>query len=261
VNTGSIRQGQQRVFRFEIPQTGITNDESQVLVIVRTSNVDLHLDLLNSSGSFISGTDDSPLGRDPIIYTPALGGSAGRQFYLVVSTSRADESDLAGGGETFELTISVNARQVGDAALPVAVNAGGLVAQTPRRYEDTPTVQVPRVVNKILTPFSLSQSKAEVAFVVPQRARVKLASRPVFTVGVKTTITRFLAGQVPTPVDHQQVLDPTATRIIYRPTGSSIDTSHTLEAGVYTFAFETSGKIPDLQALRLEIDAEFIPPP
>lgn len=257
VNTGSIRQGQQRVFRFELPQTGASPEQSQLLVILRTTTVDTHLDLLGPSGAFIAGSGDSALGKDPLVYTPVQAGLGGTSFYVVVSPARADESDLVGGGETFELTISVNARQKTDPALVVGVDAGAHVSQTPLRYVDA---AAPRVVNKTMIPFSLAQAKAEVAFVLPQRARVKLATRPVFSVGVRSTLTRFLVNQVPTPVAHQQVLDTTLNRLVYRPTNATLDNTHVLEAGAYTLAFETSGLASDTQALRFEVEAEFIPP-
>lgn len=270
VNTGSIRQGQQRVFRFALPQTGASPEQSQLLILLRTTTVDTHLDLLGPSGAFITGSGDSALGavtnasgassaagKDPLIYTPAQAGLGGTNFYVVVSPARADESDLVGGGETFELTISVNSRQKTDPALVVGVDAGAHVSQVPLRYD---TAATPRTVSKTMIPFSLSQAKAEVAFVLPQRARVKLATKPVFTVGVRSTLTRFLLNQVPTPVAHQQVLDPAPNRLIYRPTNATLDNAHTLEAGAYTLAFETSGLAADNQALRLEIEAEFLPP-
>lgn len=256
VNTGSIRQGQQRVFRFEIPDTAATNDESQLLVILRTTNFDAHLDLLSAAGRFITGVDDSGLGSFPVLYTPVQASAGSRSFYLVVSPQRVDESDLIGGGETFELTISVNPRQLSDPGLVAASNAGNVVGNVEQRFEDA---SVPRTRNDVLVPFSMANGKAEVQFLLPQRARVRFTTRPTFEVGVRTVITRFVQNQVPSPVDHQAELDETGDGIVYRPPGGTIDTSHILEAGAYTFAIESTGGLDD-QPLRLEIDTEFIPP-
>ena len=71
-------------------------------------------------------------------------------------------------------------------------------------------------------------------------------------------ITEFVGGSVPSPVEFQAVLDATASGIVYRPSGGTVETSHTLEAGVYTVSFEANQV--DTQKLRLEVDAEFIPP-
>lgn len=255
VNTGSIRQGQQRVFRFEIPATGLTNDESQLLVILRTNNFDAHLDLFGGSGTYITGSDDGILGRDPLVYTAVQAGNQNRSFYLVVSTARADESDLRGGSETFELTISVNPRRPTDPGLVAAVFAGDVLTATPRAYGAGSS----RTVNDVLIPFSLANGRAELCFILPERARVRFASRPVFTVGSKTVITRFLKGAVPAPVEQQAVLDASGTRIVYRPTGAGIESSHVLERGLYTVAFETTSNTPDTQPLRLEVDTLFLP--
>ena len=74
--------------------------------------------------------------------------------------------------------------------------------------------------------------------------------------GVTVTITSFLQNQVPSPVDFQAVLDPVASRIVYRPSGGDVDTSHLLEPGVYTVAFEAG--LADTQNFRLELETEFI---
>lgn len=254
VNAGSIRQGQQRVLRFELPPTGLTVEESQLLVILRTTNFDAHIDLLNAQGVLLTSADDSGLGRDPVIYTSVQATSGTRFFYVVVSTARADESDLAGGGETFELTISINQRQTSDAALAAATRVPNTVLELPQRYE--PGAQ--RTVNDVAIPFTLANGKAEVGFVLPQRARVRFATRPLFTVGVDTEITGFVRSFVPFPLEHQAVLDPSAEGVIYRPTGGTVATSHILEPGVYTFAIESIGG-GDSQPLRLELDTQFIP--
>jgi hypothetical protein len=256
VNAGSIRQGQQRVLRFELPATGLTVEESQLLVILRTANFDAHIDLLNSQGVFITGGDDSGLGKDPVIYTSVQATPFLRQFYVVVSTARADEADLTGGGETFELTISINQRQTTDTALVAATRVSNVIQEIPRRLIDLATS--PGTFNDVLAPLSLASGKGEVGLVLPQRARVRFATRPLFEVGVTTEITGFVGGLVPFPVEHQPVLDAATGRVVYRPTGGNIDTSHILEAGVYTFAVESLGG-GDTQDLRLELETEFIP--
>jgi hypothetical protein len=265
VNSGSIRQGQQRVFRFEIPAvTGLTTDESQVLIVLRAAGFDAHLDLLNSNGSFITGVDDSSLQLDPIIYRPFFANTGNRTFYLVVSPARFDESDLTGGEETFELAISVNARQAQDAALVKAVSGENVLTPLQQRFaiaaanaavEDTAQTE-----NNVLIPFSLANSKAEVMFVLPRRARVRFRSQPVATVSLTTQITRFVSGQVPSPVEFQAELDAAATGIVYRPSGGNINTSHELEAGVYTVAFSANSNATDTQPFRFEVTTEFIPP-
>ncbi|HBP20552.1 MAG TPA: hypothetical protein DEA08_22525, partial [Planctomycetes bacterium] len=254
VNTGSIQQGQQRVFSFELPDTAATNDESQLLVVLRSDDFDAHLDLLSGTGSYITGSDDNGLGTNPIVYSPASAAGANRTFYLVVSPARFDESDLTSGNETFELTISVNSKQGTDAALLNGVKADNLLSAINARYD--PVATAPRIENNVLIPFSLANRKAEVMFVLPQRARVKLASKPVASSGVTVTITSFLQNQVPSPVDFQAVLDPVASRIVYRPSGGDVDTSHLLEPGVYTVAFEAG--LADTQNFRLELETEFI---
>lgn len=257
VNTGSLRQGQQRVFRFELPASGLTQDESQLLLVLRTPTFDAHVDLLSSSGSWITGVDDSALGKDPVLYLPVQASAQSRSIYLVVAPARADESDLAGGGETFELTISVNSRQTGDLGLVKAVDAGDIVRAVNQRYA---TAETPRVENRVLIPYSLSNGKAELQFVLPKRARVRLASRPLFAASVRTTITRFLAGQVPAPVEHQLELDEARGAVVLRPAGGTIQNAHVLEEGVYTLAIEGISGATDAQDLRLEVDVEFIPP-
>ena len=259
VNTGSIRQGQQRVFSFQIPATGLTLDESQLLVILRTSNFDAHLDLLSSTGELLVGSDDSALGLSPLIYAPVQGsGQNNRTYYLVIGTALADESDLSGGGEAFELTISVNPRAPGDLGPVAAVEAGNALSRVPQRYPD---LMAPRTVNDVLIPFSLTTAQSEVMFVLPERARVRFRTTPVFAIGTTTTITRFVEGAVPTPVEHQAVLEAASSRIVYRPGGGSAENAHLLERGVYTFAVEGLNQIPDTQRLRLEVDTEFVPPP
>lgn len=254
VNTGSIQQGQQRVFSFELPDTTATNDESQLLVVLRSDDFDAHLDLLSGTGRYITGSDDNGLGTNPIVYAPASAAGNNRTFYLVVSPARFDESDLTSGNETFELTISVNSKQGTDTALLNGVKADNLLNAVKARYE--PPTTAPRIENDVLIPFSLANRKAEVMFVLPQRARVRIASKPVATSGTTVTITSFLQNQVPSPVDFQAVLDPVASRIVYRPSGGDVDTSHLLEPGVYTVAFEAG--LADTQSFRLELETEFI---
>jgi hypothetical protein len=255
VNTGSIRQGQQRVFAFEMPSTGLTIDEAQLLVVLHASGFDAHLDLLNAQGEFLAGSDDSAIGTDPIIYVAAQANAQSKVFYLVIAPARSDESDLAGGGETLELTISVNSRQPTDLALVNAVDAGDVVSPTNQRYE----ADEPRTENHVLVPFSLTGGSAEVLFVLPQRARVHLRARPVFQVGVDSIITAFVEGKVPAPVDHQKELAENLELIVFKPQGGTILSSHVLERGVYTLAIDSLSNLPDIQKLRLEIDTEFIP--
>jgi hypothetical protein len=257
VNAGSIRQGQQRVFSFDLPATGLAFDESQLLIILTTTGFDPHLDLLGPNGDFLAGSDDSPLGVAPIIYTSAQANAQSRTLYLVVSSARFDESDLSGGGESFELTISVNARQPTDSGLVAAVDAENLVENVEARLVDP--IADPRTRNNVLVPFSLTNSRAEVMFVLPERARVRFATRPVFNVGVTSVITQFLAGSVPSPVENQPTLDEFFNRLIYLPLGGNPGASHILEAGVYTVAFDGENNQPDTQLLRIEIETEFIP--
>lgn len=254
VNTGSLRQGQQRVFSFELPSTGLAIEEAQLLVILQAAGFDAHVDLLNNQGEFLMGSDDSPLGADPIIYTAAQASSQSRVFYLVVAPARVDESDLA-GSEALALTISVNSRKPGELALVSAVDAGSVVRPTKQRYEPG----APRSENDVLVPFSLSQGSAEVLFVLPQRARLKLRTRPVFQVGVQTIITAFVQGVGAAPVEHQRELDETADSVVLKPNGGTILSTHTLERGVYTIAIDGLGNQPDFQRLRLELETEFIP--
>lgn len=256
VNTGSIRQGQQRTFSFTIPSTGQSFEESQLLVVLQTDKFDAHIDLLNSAGELLASNDDSALGSSPLLYTPVFSTSTSRTFYLVVSSARFDEGDVAGEGETFDLTINVNPRQTTDPALINAVGVGNVLEGVKERYEP----DAPRLENDVLVPFSLRTAGAEVLMIVPQRARVKLRSRPVFTTGVETVITQFIQDAVPSPVEHQGELDPTFTKIIYRPSGGSSETSHIFERGVYAFTVRTTSRQPDPTDFRLEIDTQFIPP-
>lgn len=257
VTSGSIRQGQQRVFRFAIPDLGADPDESQLLVILESSDFDPHLDLLTSNGTYIAGSDDSDLGLDAMIYTAVQAPSTNRNFYAVVSSARADESDLTSGDESFELTISVNARGGTDTALVRAVEVGSIARARPLRYE----TNAPRIVNDVLIPIDLSNSKAEVMFVLPTRARVRFRTQPVFTVGVEAEITGFTAGTGATsPVPFQAVLDESASGLVYKPSGKNIRESHVLPAGVYTVAFDGLNGVGDPQTnLRLELDTEFMP--
>jgi len=256
VNVGSITQGQQRVFRFEIPDTGLVFNEAQLLLILDTDgDFDPHVDLRGPTGELLTQSDDSPLGRSSLVYTPVLSPGGNRSLYAVVSSARFDESDLAGGSETFSLVISVNSREVGDSALVAASGADDLVSEVPQRY--APQVD-PRIRNEVLIPFSFSGGKAEVAFVLPERARVRIRSQPVFSVSTSVVITEFVAGSVPSPVDFQAEVDPNLTDVTYRPAGGSIDSFHTVEAGVYTVAFEAQGGVGDPAAFRLEVDAEFL---
>ncbi|MDC3379398.1 hypothetical protein OAX78_03855, partial [Planctomycetota bacterium] len=256
VNTGSIRQGQQRVFSFQIPDTGASFEESQLLVILQTDLFDAHLDLLNSSGEFLTNNDDTGLGTSPVLYTPLFTSPTARTFYLVVSAARQDESDIAGGGESFDLTISVNTRETTDPGLVNAINARNVLESLEQRFA---TQETPRLRNNVLIPFSLANASGEIMLILPERARVKFTSSPVFTVGVDSVLTQFLQGAVPSPVEHQAELDQTFTRIVFRPAGGDIATSHVLEKGVYTVAFESVDKTPDTQPLRLEVDTEFLP--
>jgi hypothetical protein len=254
VNTGAIRQGQQRVFAFELPDTGLASLESQLLVILHTQ-FDSHLDLLNSNGDFLDGRDDSPLGLIPILYTALQASETNRTFYLVVSAQRPDESDLGGGSETFDLTISVNSREPGDLGLAQAVDGGNQLQNIKERFE--PPAAAPRIENNVLIPFSLTNGKAEVVVVIPQRARVKFHTSPVFRVGVNTIITEFAAGAVPKPVEFQAQLDSTLNRITYDPKGGDVNSSHILN-GVYTLAFESLQGLPDTQNFRLEIETQYL---
>ena len=65
-----------------------------------------------------------------------------RTFYLVVSPARFDEADLSGGDETFELTISVNSRQVADPGLLTATKGDNVLGNLTQRYE--PPASAPR---------------------------------------------------------------------------------------------------------------------
>lgn len=260
VTTGSIRQGQQRVFKIELPEKQIPFAQSQLLVILRTNSFDPYIDLLSSTGEYLLGADDSALGVAPIIYVPAQAVAQNRALYLVVSSARFDESDLTGGNVTFELTVSVNPKEVADAVLVNAVSVDNFPRAVKQRYDPEKKDQV-RTENDVLVPFSMATTKAEIMFVLPQRARVRLRSKPVFTVGVQATITEFLEGKVPTPVEFQAELDEAFNRIVYRPLGGDINTSHVFEPGVYTVALEALGSTPDTQPLRLEIDTAFVPPP
>lgn len=256
VNTGSISQGQQRVFSFTIPATGATTEESQLLIVVRSSDFDAHLDLFSGTGKFIAGNDDIGLGTDPVVYSAALApAGANRTFYLIVSPARFDEADLTGGDQTFELTISVNSRALADPGLLVATKGDNLLRNTTQRYE--PQATASRTRNNVLLPYALTNRRAEVMFVLPQRARLRFRSTPVANSGITTTITQFLQGQVPSPVDFQAEFDPAAGKITYRPTGKGANTSHLLAAGVYTVAFD--GTLADTQKFRLEVDSEFVP--
>jgi len=257
VNTGTIRQGQQRVFSFEIPDTGLALNESQLLVIVDTTNFDAHLDLLSSTGTLLANNDDSALGSSPLVYTAlqGLGSGSNLVFYLVVSTALFDESDLGGGGEQFNITISVNPREPGDPGPVGVVNAENVVDRTNRRFSGAE----PLLENDVLIPFGLGSAKGEVVFVLPQRARVLFRTSPVFSVGVDTVITAFVPSRVPAPVQQQAVLGPSFQRVVYRPSGGSTENAHVLERGVYTVAFESQSKQPDTKPLRLEVDTEFIP--
>ncbi|MCA8922790.1 MAG: hypothetical protein KDD82_13330 [Planctomycetes bacterium] len=257
VNVGTIRQGQQRVFSFEIPDTGLALNESQLLVIVDTTNFDAHLDLLSPSGALLANNDDSALGFSPVIYTPlqGLGSGANLVYYLVVSTALIDESDLGGGGEQFNVTISVNPREPGDPGPVSVVNAGNVVDSLNRRFVGSE----PELENDVLIPFSLASSQSEVVFVLPQRARVVFQTSPVFQVGVDTVITAFVPSSVPAPVQQQAVLGPNFRRVVYRPSGGAAENAHVLERGVYTLAFDSPNKTPDAQALRLEVGTRFIP--
>jgi hypothetical protein len=254
VNTGSIRQGQQRVLSFQIPDTGLALNESQLLVILRTTHFDAHVDLLSSAGDLLVGAESASLDKTVVLYTAALASTQNPTFYLVIAPSRFDESDLAGGGETFELTISVNPRALTDIALVNGVNAENIL----RNQKQAVTTPAPNTENNVLVPFSLSGAKAEILFTLPCRARVRFRSAPVFSVGSSTVITQFLAGAVPGPLDFQAVLDETFNRIVYEPTTGDVNTEFLLEPGVYTVAFETGLNLPDNQDLRLEVDTQFI---
>ena len=255
VNTGSIQQGQQRVFSFTIPATGGPVEESQLLIVLRSDDFDAHIDLLNEAGQFVAGSDDIGLGKDPVIYTPALSAGTKRIFYLLVSPARFDEADLSGGDETFELTISANSRRLTDPALLVATKADNVLRNVTQRYEPQGTAA--RTRNNALLAYSLANRRSEVMFVLPQRARLRFRSTPIASSGITTTITQFRQGQVPSPVDFQAQFEPAEGKIIYRPTGKGANASHVLEAGVYTVAFD--GSLSDTQKFRLEVDTEFVP--
>jgi hypothetical protein len=258
VNIGSIRQGQQRVFRFEIPATGLSVDASQVLVLLRSDDFDTHLDLLSSNGAYIVGSDDSGQGLSSLVYTPTQAASGNRSFYAVVSPARFDESDLTSGDETFELVISVNAQETTDTGLVKAVAVDSVSTGRNQRYDTSGTISP--IDNLVLAPISMTNSKAEVMFVLPSPARVRFRTQPVFAIGVETEITQFESGSDPTPVEFQAVLDATASGVVYKPSGGDIGTSHELPAGVYTIAFDgNNGASDPATNLRLEISAEFIP--
>lgn len=257
VTSGTIRQGQQRVFRFSIPDVGPDPAESQLLILLESDDFDPHVDLLTSNGTFIAGSDDSDLGLGATIYTAVQAPAASRSFYAVVSAARADESDLTSSNEQFKLTISVNARETGDTALVRAVEVGNVVRARSMRYEQS----APRIVNDVLVPFDLSNGNAEVMFVLPTRSRVRLRTQPVFSVGVETVITGFTAGSGSTaPVAFQAVLDESSSGIVYKPSGANITDSHLLSAGVYIVAFSGLNGLGDARTtLRLELDTEFAP--
>lgn len=255
VNTGSITQGQQRVFSFTLPATGAAAEESQLLIVVRSTDFDAHLDLLSGTGKFLAGNDDLGLGSDPVVYSSALAAGANRTFYLVVSPARFDEGDLSGGDETFELTISVNSRQPADPGLLNSTKGDNVLRNVTQRYE--PVATAPRTRNNVLLPYSLTNRRAEVMFVLPQRARVRFRSTPIANSGITTTITEFLSGQVPSPVEFQAEFDPGEGKIVYRPLGKGASASHLLDRGVYTVAFD--GSLADTQKFRLEVDTEFVP--
>ena len=257
VNTGSISQGQQRVFSFTIPDEGLTFDQTQLLVILRAPTFDARLDLLSSTGDFIASNDDSALGTDPLIYTPVQANSGARTFYLVIAPARVDESDLAGGGSTFDLTISANPRLSADLGPVSPVNADNELRNVSQRYD--PPTTAPRIENNVLIPFTLLTGKAEIMFVLPQPARVQFRSAPVFTTGVDTTITAFSLGSVPTPVQFQAELDENFNRVVYRPAGGDINTSFLLQDGVYTVSFDTTDSNSDTDLERLEVNVQFVP--
>ncbi len=258
VNSGSIRQGQQRIFSFEIPSTGLLTDESQILIILRTDDddgFDAHLDLLSASGKLVAQSDDTALGTDPVVFTPAFANTGSRTFYVVVAPATFRESDLSGAGESFELTLSVNARESTDPGLVKGVGAFDLARRTPQQY----AAPEANLRNDVLVPFSMVNGEAEVMFLLPRRARVKLRSRPVFTVSVDTEITRFVAEEVPSPVEFQPELTAAGDAIVYRPTGGDSATSLILDPGVYTVAFDSRSGAADNQDLRLEVDTEYFP--
>ncbi|RMG08216.1 MAG: hypothetical protein D6731_22280 [Planctomycetota bacterium] len=259
INTSQIRQGQQRVFSFEIPAKGLSVDASQLLVLVRSDDFDPHVDLLSANGDYIAGSDDSDAGTAALIYVPVQAASGNRIFYVVVSTARLDEADLTSSDESFELTISVNAQESTDPALVKAVALGGLPRGVPARYANG----APRIHSHALVPLDMSAAKAEVFFVLPAAARVRFRSQPVFTIGVDAKLTGFIRGNATaTDFPEQQVLDPSARGILYRPSGGGALDYFDLPAGVYTFSVEGVDQPPvgDPQTnLRLEIDAEFKP--
>jgi hypothetical protein len=257
VNTGSIQQGQQRVFSFTLPDEGLTFDQSQLLVILRAPTFDARLDLLSSSGDFLAASDDTALGTSPLIYTPVQADQTTRTLYLVVAPARADESDLSGGGATFDLTISVNPRLITDLGPVSPINADNVLRNVKQRFE--PPATAPRIENNVLVPFTLVTGKSEIMLILPQPARVKFRSAPVFSTGVDTTITAFISGQVPTPVEFQAELDENFNRIVYRPKGGDVNSSLLLEDGVYTVAFNTTGDVSAKDLVRLEIDTQFVP--
>ncbi|MCO5170491.1 MAG: hypothetical protein M9894_29495 [Planctomycetes bacterium] len=256
VNTGSIQQGQQRVFRFEIPSTGLTLNESQLLVLVRTSFFDPHVELLDSTGRPVARSDDSALGRGALLYLPVAANANQLVFYLIVSNALLDDSDIGGAGASFDLTISVNPRQPGDPSLTQAVRVEQLFDA-----RDEPTALAPAaglVQNAKVIPFDLAQTKSEVMFVLPGRARVRFRTTPVFEVGVNAIITRFNEGEVPTGVQFQAEVDPASLEVVYRPSDGTIETSHLLRPGVYTMTFNSLDG-PDARTLLLKLNVEFVP--
>ncbi len=256
VNTGSIIQGQQRVFRFEIPSTGITLNESQLLVVVRTTTFDPHLELLDSTGRPIARCDDSALGLGSLLYLPITANQNQLVLYLIVSNASIDDSNIGGSGAAFDLTISVNPRQPGDPSLTRAVSMEELFRA--RDFAVADDVAAGQDQNDKLIPFDLAQGKAELMFVLPGRARVRFRTSPVFNVSVTPIITRFNAGEVPTAVQFQAEVDSASLEVVYRPTSGTVATSHLLREGVYTITFN-SLEGPDPRTFLLELEADYVP--
>ncbi len=257
VNSGTITVGHPKVLSFQIPDTGLSVDASQLLVIVHTTDMDPHVDLLSSTGEFLVGGEATTLPKTVVLYTSAQSLSSNRVFYAVVAPARFDEADIPGTGEPFSIEISVFSQEPGDLGLANGDNVDNLLRPTKAAFNVS---SLPGTENNVLIPFSLENGKAELVFSLAQAARVSFSTTPVFNVGTSAIITQFLAGQEPAPLDFQPVLDETLSRIVYRPTTGTVDTPFILDAGVYTIAFETGNGVPDTQGLRLEVDTQFVTP-
>ena len=253
-NSGLV-QGHQAIFQFTIPQTGISLDECQLLMAVQATQFDPHLELLDSTGHLVASSDDSALGLEPLIYTPALATSGNPTFYAVVSNASFTDQTQAGSA-SFTLVISVNSRQPGDPALVAAIDHQDFFVGANTPVARNPALGITE--NDKLVEFTLAEERTEVMFVLPALARVRFKSSPIFAVGVGETITQFVEGSPVTQVAFQAEVDPGTLSIIYRPSGGTIDTSFLLPAGIYTFDFNSSGG-PDPTSYILEVDTDYVP--